>query len=101
MSITTYSELQQAIADWLERADLAARITDFKAARGTALVPSSDMRKTRCTGKNTANRRYLSSSPQGRDQRPQQIEAGLRSEAPRATATQLPQAGVWHLRRTI
>jgi hypothetical protein len=29
MSITTYSELQQAIADWLERADLAARIPDF------------------------------------------------------------------------
>ena len=29
MSITTYSELQQAIADWLERADLTARIPDF------------------------------------------------------------------------
>ena len=29
MSITTYTELQQAIADWLERADLAARIPDF------------------------------------------------------------------------
>ena len=29
MSITTYSELQQGIADWLERADLAARIPDF------------------------------------------------------------------------
>ena len=29
MSITTYTELQQAIADWLERADLATRIPDF------------------------------------------------------------------------
>ena len=29
MSITTYTELQQAIADWLERADLTARIPDF------------------------------------------------------------------------
>jgi hypothetical protein len=29
MSLTTYTELQQAIADWLERADLATRISDF------------------------------------------------------------------------
>ena len=29
MSITTYNELQQAIADWLERADLTTRIPDF------------------------------------------------------------------------
>ena len=29
MSLTTYTELQQAIADWLERADLATRIPDF------------------------------------------------------------------------
>ena len=29
MSLTSYTELQQAIADWLERADLATRIPDF------------------------------------------------------------------------
>jgi hypothetical protein len=29
MSITSYTELQQAIADWLERADLTTRIPDF------------------------------------------------------------------------
>jgi hypothetical protein len=29
MSLTTYTDLQQAIADWLERADLSARIPDF------------------------------------------------------------------------
>lgn len=29
MSLTTYSQLQQAIADWLERADLTTRIPDF------------------------------------------------------------------------
>ena len=29
MAITTYSELQSAVADWLNRSDLAARIPDF------------------------------------------------------------------------
>ena len=29
MALTSYAELQQAIADWLERADLVARIPDF------------------------------------------------------------------------
>jgi hypothetical protein len=29
MPLTTYAELQAAIGDWLERADLAARIPDF------------------------------------------------------------------------
>ena len=29
MPITTYSELQQAIADWMNRADLSATIPNF------------------------------------------------------------------------
>jgi hypothetical protein len=38
MSITTYTELQQAIADWLERADLTACIPDFIASATSAWV---------------------------------------------------------------
>jgi hypothetical protein len=37
MAITTYSELQAAIADWLNRSDLTARIPDFIALAETRI----------------------------------------------------------------
>lgn len=53
MTISTYAELQGAVADWLERADLTNRITDFIALAETQFRRNRRMRVSRLMTRNT------------------------------------------------